>query len=276
LPLFPADKRIDRRRAAKQLARRFLPPILLVIVLLGVFQLSADAGLIRHYVLPAPGQVGRSLVEDFPIMSRQAIHTLRIASLGFLLSAFTGTAFALLMDRFKLLSDTAYPFIVISQTIPTLVITPVVVLIFGYGDAARLFVVILVCFFPITISLLQGLRSVDVDLLRMMHTMGASRAEVMKHVKFPASLPSFFSGVRISSTYCVMAAVLAEWAGGGEGIGIYMLRMKRSFRYSAMFASILWIVALSLIFYSLALLAERFAMPWREVPAGKAERRPIS
>ncbi|NLA95282.1 MAG: ABC transporter permease [Clostridiaceae bacterium] len=262
--------------AGGRFALRVLPPLLLVVILIAALQLLADTGVIRHYVLPAPGEVARSLVQDFAVMGNYALCTLRIALPGFLLSALTGTAFALLMDRFILLSHTAYPFIVISQTIPTLVITPVIVLIFGYGDMASLIVVILVCFFPVTINLLQGLRSVDDDLLQMMHTMGASRAAILRHLKFPASLPSFFAGIRISSTYCVMAAVLAEWAGGGEGIGIYMLRMKRSFRYSAMFASILWIIALSLIFYAVALFAERFSMPWRERPAGQTDRRSLS
>ena len=264
MPLFPPDKRTDKRQKRKLLARRILPPLLLILFVAVGFQLLSDTGLIHHYVLPSPSQVARSLVQDFPVMGDHLVHTLRVASLGFLLSALTGAVSALLMDRFKLLSDTVYPLVVISQTIPTLVITPVIVLIFGYGDWARLFVVILVCFFPVTVSLMQGLRSVDRDLLRMMETMGASRMATLRHVKIPASLPAFFAGIRISSTYCVMAAVLAEWAGGGEGIGIYMLRTKRSFRYDAMFASILWIVVLSLVFYLLAVLLEYFALPWRD------------
>ena len=274
--LFPTENSMKQPGAVRRFSRLVLPPFLLVLGLILIFQLLADAGFIRHYVLPAPGDVARSLVSDFSVMGAFALQTLRIATFGFFLSVLAGILFALLMDRFKLLSNTAYPFIVISQTIPTLVITPVIVLIFGYGSTASLFVVLLVCFFPVTISLLQGLRSVDDDLLRMMHTMGASRTAILRHLKFPASLPSLFAGIRISSTYCVMAAVLAEWAGGGEGIGIYMLRMKRSFRYSAMFASILWIIALSLIFYAVALFAERFSMPWRERPAGQTDRRYLS
>lgn len=274
--LFPTDKPMGRPGAIRRFSRFVLPPLLLVAGLVAIFQFLSASGLIRHYVLPAPGDVARSLVQDFPVMAGYAVRTLRIASLGFFLSLLAGTAFALLMDRFSLLSRTAYPFIVISQTIPTLVITPVIVLIFGYGDTASLFVVLLVCFFPVTISLLQGLGNVDADLLNMMRTMGASRTAIMRHVKLPSSLPSFFAGVRISSTYCVMAAVLAEWAGGGEGIGIYMLRMKRSFRYGAMFASILWIVVLSLTFYAAAVLAERYSMPWQQKSAGLTDRSPAS
>lgn len=270
---FSTDKPKHALIAARRFVKRLWPPLLLAVLLIAAFQLLAGQGLIRHYVLPPPRDVARSLVLDFNEMKDSIVRTLRIAGFGFLLSAVAGAGSALLMDRFKRLADTFYPFVVISQTIPTLVITPVVVLIFGYGDTARLFVVVLVCFFPITISLLQGLRGVDPDLLRLMRTMGASEPAIIRHVKLPASLPSFFAGIRIASTYCIMAAVLAEWAGGGEGIGIYMLRAKRSFRYSAMFASILWIVVLSLLFYGLAILVERLALPWREREAARVSEK---
>ncbi len=262
----PLSKRKNPRasQAAARGLRRFLPPFLLILFLIAILQILSDAGIIRHFVLPAPSQVAVSLVRDFPLLRPHIRHTLWIALGGFGLSTAIGILFALLMDRFTLLSDTFYPLIVISQTIPTLVITPVIVLIFGYGDFARLFVVILVCFFPVTISSLQGLRDVDPDLIRLLRTMGASRTAILRQVKIPASLPSFFAGLRISSTYCVMAAVLAEWAGGGDGLGIYMLRTKRSFRFDAMFASILWIIALSLLFYLSAKLLEDLALPWRK------------
>ncbi|MDD3611181.1 MAG: ABC transporter permease subunit, partial [Eubacteriales bacterium] len=120
------------------------------------------------------------------------------------------------------------------------------------------------CFFPITISLFRGLRSVDRDLLRLMQTMGASNWETMRHVLLPASLPQFFSGLRISATYSVMAAVLAEWSGGGEGLGILMLRSKRSFRFDRMFAAVILIIVLSLVFYGVVLLLEKIAMPWQK------------
>ena len=249
--------------APRKLWQRILPPALLILILLGALQVFSDLGLIRHFVLPAPRQVALSLVRDAGVILPHAGHTLGIALAGFGLSIFLGLAFALLMDRFALLSDTFYPLILISQTIPTLVITPVIVQIFGYSDWARLLVVVLVCFFPVTINSLSGLRSVDPDLLRMMQTMGASKGQIMRQVKLPSSLPSFFAGLRISSTYCIMAAVLAEWAGGGDGLGIYMLRTKRSFRFDAMFASIIWIVVLSLAFYLSVLILEKAAMPWK-------------
>ncbi len=244
------------------MAARILSPLLLIMMLLLAVQWLSDAGIIRRFILPAPSEVAQSLIHDTREMKTHLFHTLRIALVGYFLSTLTGIAFALLMDRFTILYRAFYPLIVITQTIPTLIITPVIVLIFGYGDIPRLFVVILTCFFPITISLYQGLKMIDPDTIRLMQSMGASRREILRHVKIPGSLPSFFSGLRISATYSVMAVVLAEWAGGGDGLGIYMLRTKRSFRFDAMFASIIWIVILSLLFYVSALALEYVCMPW--------------
>lgn len=259
LPHHHDSKPTSRWRA---FVRRVGPPVLVVAVILIVIQILADAEIIRSFILPPPSAVGRSLVRDTPAMAHHLLKTLKIAVWGYVLSTVIGVVFALLMDRFAWMYRAFYPLIVISQTIPTLVITPVIVLIFGYGDVPRLVVVVLVCFFPITISLYQGLKGVDSDLVRMMRAMGATRRDLLRHVKLPAALPSFFAGLRISSTYCVMAVVLAEWAGGNDGIGIYMLRTKRSFRFDAMFASIIWIVLLSLLFYAVSVALEWLGTPW--------------
>jgi ABC-type nitrate/sulfonate/bicarbonate transport system permease component len=136
---------------------------------------------------------------------------------------------------------------------------------FGYGILPRLAVVVLVCFFPVSINLLQGFSAVDQDQIRLMRTLGANRAKILWHVKFPSGLLHLFSGIRIAATYCVMAAVLAEWSGGGTGLGIYMLRTKRSYAFDRMFASIILIVCLSLLLYYFVLVVERLATPWLRV-----------
>ncbi len=241
-----------------------LPPLLFIIVLLLALQFLSDSGILKSFVLPAPSDVFQSLGRDMSLFSPHIIQTMKIALLGFVLSIFAGVLFALLIYRFKIVYRIFYPLVVASQTIPTMVITPVIVLIFGYSDLPRLFVVVLTCFFPITISLFRGLRSVDRDLLRLMQTMGASSWETMRHVLFPASMPQFFSGLRISATYSVMAAVLAEWSGGGDGLGILMLRSKRSFRFDRMFAAVILIIVLSLAFYGIVILLERVTMPWQK------------
>lgn len=243
--------------------KRVLPPIAVVAGILALSQWLSVTGIIRDFVLPAPSSIMESLVRDHALLTPHIFATVRIALLGFLLSIGIGVLLSLWMDEIEMLYRAFYPLIVISQTIPTMVITPVIVLMFGYGLFPRLLVTVLVCFFPICISLLQGLKSVDRDLIRLMRSMGAGKRQILWHVKLPSSLPEFFAGLRISATYAVMAAVLAEWSGGGSGLGVFMMSTKRSYSYDRMFASIFWIVAISLILYFAVVGLEKVSMPWR-------------
>jgi ABC-type nitrate/sulfonate/bicarbonate transport system permease component len=242
--------------------KNILPPLLVLAAFIGLIQVLSVTGVIQEFVLPAPSSVWRALITDTDLLWGHLKETMNVSLLGFFLSIFLGIFVALLMDTFDLIYRALYPLLVISQTIPTMIITPVIVLMFGYGLVPRLVVVVLVCFFPVSINLLQGFTAVDQDQIRLMRTLGANRAKILWHVKFPSSLLHLFSGIRIAATYCVMAAVLAEWSGGGSGLGIYMLRTKRSFAFDRMFAAIILIIALSLLLYYFVLVIERLATPW--------------
>lgn len=249
----------------KDKLKKFLPPLVVLAAILALIQLLSVTGVIREFVLPAPSAVWRALITDTNLLWGHLKETLYVSLLGFFFSIVLGILVALLMDSFNLIYRAIYPLLVVSQTIPTMIITPVIVLMFGYGMVPRLAVVVLVCFFPVSINLLQGFSAVDQDQIRLMRTLGANRAKILWHVKFPSSLLHLFSGIRIAATYCVMAAVLAEWSGGGTGLGIYMLRTKRSYAFDRMFASIILIVCLSLLLYYFVLVVERLATPWLRV-----------
>lgn len=250
------------------------PPALLLVALIGGLQWLTNAGVVKDFVLPAPDQVWAVLTTQFDLLTPHLVETLKVCLAGLFLSLLIGVALALLMDRIRPVRRACYPLVVASQTIPTLVITPVIVLIFGYGMAPKLVVVVLVSFFPICISFFQSLCAVDPDLIRLLRSMGASRNQTAIQVKIPASLPGLFSGLKISATYCVMAAALAEWSGGGDGLGIYMLRTKRSFTYDRMFAAIVVIVVLSLLIYAGVVLLEKICLPW--VRAEQAQTRQVN
>ncbi|HZW97808.1 MAG TPA: ABC transporter permease [Bacillota bacterium] len=249
----------------KDKLKKFLPPLVVLAAILALIQLLSVTGVIREFVLPAPSAVWRALITDTNLLWGHLKETLYVSLLGFFFSIVLGILVALLMDSFNLIYRAIYPLLVVSQTIPTMIITPVIVLMFGYGILPRLAVVVLVCFFPVSINLLQGFSAVDQDQIRLMRTLGANRAKILWHVKFPSGLLHLFSGIRIAATYCVMAAVLAEWSGGGTGLGIYMLRTKRSYAFDRMFASIILIVCLSLLLYYFVLVVERLATPWLRV-----------
>ncbi len=249
----------------KDKLKKFLPPLVVLAAILALIQLLSVTGVIREFVLPAPSAVWRALITDTNLLWGHLKETLYVSLLGFFFSIVLGILVALLMDSFNLIYRAIYPLLVVSQTIPTMIITPVIVLMFGYGILPRLAVVVLVCFFPVSINLLQGFSAVDQDQIRLMRTLGANRSKILWHVKFPSGLLHLFSGIRIAATYCVMAAVLAEWSGGGTGLGIYMLRTKRSYAFDRMFASIILIVCLSLLLYYFVLVVERLATPWLRV-----------
>lgn len=248
------------------------PPTLVVGALLGVLQWLTSTGVIRDFVIPAPSAVVAVLTTNFDMLAPHLIETSRAALIGLAISVVIGVGVALAMDRFGWFYRASYPLVVASQTIPTLVIIPVIVLLFGYGLAPKILVVVLVCFFPICISLFGGLRSVDHDQLRLLRTMGAGPWQTMWHAKLPGSLDGLFSGLKISATYCVMATALAEWSGGGSGLGIYMMRTKRSYAYDRMFASIVLIIVVSLLFYLAVAALQRVAMPWRTAEKAARQR----
>jgi len=241
----------------------FLPALALVVFLVVLTEILVRIGKIKGFILPAPSAVLESLFVNFDEMLPHLWETFWVCAVGFLFSIVVAIVIAMLMDGMKFVKKAIYPILIASQTIPIMVITPIIVLLLGYGLAPRLLVVILVCFFPIAISLYDGLQSVDPDMISLMKSMGASKKDVFKHVKFPASMPSFFSGVRISATYCIMATVIAEWQGSNTGLGIYMIRVKRSYDYDKMFAAIILIVMLSLLFFLVAQFVEKKAIRWK-------------
>ncbi len=245
-------------------AGTILPPVLTVLGLALAVQALSDLGILQGFVLPAPGAVLAALWQGRAELAPHAASTFLLSLLGFLLSLLVALVLAVAMDRLPIFHRAVYPLVVGSQTIPILVLAPVIILLFGFGFLPRLVVVVLVCFFPVCISLSEAFRAFDPDWHRLLRSMGARPLAVLFHGKLPAALPAFFAGTRVSATYCVMAAVLAEWMGADRGLGAYMMRVRRSYAYDRMFAAILLIVVESLLFFALSAWIQRVSLPWKE------------
>lgn len=172
---------------------------------------------------------------------------------------------AVLMDHFDSVYKALYPIIVITQTIPTVAIAPLLVLWLGYEMAPKIVLIILVTFFPITIGLLEGFRSADPDTIRLLRSMGATRTQIFFHIKLPSSMNQFFSSLRISVSYSIVGAVISEWLGGFSGLGVYMTRVKSAFAFDRMFAVIFLISAVSLVLMWLVEILQKKCMPWENV-----------
>lgn len=233
--------------------------------LLLIWEFVVEKAYIPKYILPSPSDVISVLIQILPALQLHIYTTLQEALLGLLLAIIFALMLAVVMDNVPVVQKALYPLVVVSQTIPIIALAPLFVIWFGFGILPKIIVVVLVCFFPILISLLEGLNSVDIEMLNLLKSMGANRIQIFKLVKFPASLVSFFSGLRIAATYSIMGAVIGEWLGGENGLGVYMIRVKHSYALDKVFAIIAIIVLLSLLIFKVIALIQKVLMPWNNI-----------
>ena len=252
-------------------ARRLVAPLVLVGVFLVGWELYARASGVSPFVLPPPSRVLASLWEFRDEAWRHTLATVGETVVGFAFAIVAGTAAAVAMDRVDVVRRAVAPLLVGSQTIPIVAIAPLVVVWFGFGFLPKILVVVLVTFFPITVALLDGFASTPPERTELMRSMGASDDQVFRKLRWPTGLPGLFTGLRISATYAVVAAVIAEYVGATEGLGIWMQLSQRSFRTDLVFAAILLTAVLSIALVAVVTLVERAVIPWASA-SRRAER----
>ena len=220
-------------------------------------------------MLPSPVQVGRAFIQEFNILMMHLSISLIEAFFGLGIGILVAFLLAIMMDRCSGIYSAVYPILIISQTIPVIAIAPLLVLWMGYGMAPKIMVIFLVCFFPITVALLDGFKAADEDAIRLMKSMGASKNEIFRHIKLPYALPSFFAGLKVSVSYAVIGAVVAEWLGGSNGLGVYMTRVRKSYAFDKMFAVIFLVSIVSLLLMRAVGILEKRVMPYQAIKKGK-------
>lgn len=253
--------------------RRNLPSVLAVAALLLFWQLVCTMGLVPAYLLPSPANVLLAFVQEAPLLWEHALITLQEAFLGLALGVSAGFGAAVFMDAFDGWYRAFYPLLILTQTIPSVAIAPLLVLWFGYEMTPKIILIVISTFFPVTIGLLDGFRSTDQDAIDLLRSMGANRLQIFRHIKFPSALPQLFSGLKIAAAYSVVGAVISEWLGGFAGLGVYMTRVKKAFAFDKMFAVIFLISALSLALMALVALVEKTCMPYRNLTQKDGEKR---
>ena len=237
---------------------------IIIAVLLMIWQILSMVNIIPKFMLPSPFEVVKAFVSDFPLLMKHTEVTLVEAFLGLGLGIILGFVVAVIMDRFEYAYKMIYPVLVITQTIPTVAIAPLLVLWMGYGILPKVMLILLTSFFPITIGLLDGFHSVDRDMLNLLKTMGATSFQNFIHLKLPSSLGYFFAGLRISVSYSIIGAVVAEWLGGYDGLGVYMTRVRKSYSFDKMFAVIFLISGISLLLMYFVKKIQRWCMTWEK------------
>ncbi|PKM87402.1 MAG: ABC transporter permease [Firmicutes bacterium HGW-Firmicutes-12] len=242
--------------------RKFMPSLIFFSFLLLLWEYIVKAFQIDKFILPPPSAIFEALINSSLLLLEHSKYTALEAFIGFSLAVFAGMVLAMIISLITAVKKTLYPLVIVSQTVPIMAVAPLLIIWFGYGLLPKVMVVALVCFFPITVSLVEGLEKVDADVIRLLQAMGANKFQVFIKVQLPAALPSLFSGLKISATYSIMAAVIAEWLGASRGLGIYLTRSMHSFQTEQVFAVIIVISGLSLAFVALVEGAGRMLMPW--------------
>lgn len=245
--------------------RRNIPAFIAVAALLILWQGVSMLGLVPAFMLPSPVEVVRAFVRELPLLWENSLITLQEAFIGLVLGVAFGFLVAVLMDAFEVLYRAFYPLLIITQTVPTVAIAPLLVLWFGYEMTPKIILIVISTFFPVTVGLLDGFCSADRDAIGLLRSMGATRVQIFRHIKFPSALPQLFSGLRIAAAYSVVGAVISEWLGGFGGLGVYMTRVKKAFAFDKMFAVIFLISGISLGLMSLVEYAEKKCMPYRHL-----------
>ena len=239
-----------------------IAPIILSIILLSLWEVIVSFGKIEKYILPAPSDVIKVLVSDFKVMLPHIGATLYEGFVGFVIAIGLSIILAIIMDISPIIKKSLYPLLVVSQTIPTIALAPLFIIWFGFGALPKIIVVVIVCFFPIVISIVDGLEGVDRDLINHFKLMGASKLNIFMHLKLPYGMINFFSGMRIAATYSIMGAVIGEWLGGDKGLGVYMTRARSAYALDKMFASIVVIVIISMLVVFIVTQVEKVCTPW--------------
>jgi putative hydroxymethylpyrimidine transport system permease protein len=255
----------------RSLLRRCWPPALIILAGLGLWELIVRLAHVPGYLLPAPSAIAADLAADWPVLGPALLVTIQEVLLGFVIAAAAGVGLAVALHASPVARRAVYPLLIGSQTVPIIVLAPILVILLGYGIAPKLVIVALICFFPIVVNGIDGLRSVDAELIRMMRTLDATRWAILRRVEFPAALPSIFSGLRVAATFAAIGAVFGEWSGSSQGLGYVMLAATPNLLTARIFAAIVLLTAVALVLFGIVSLLERIFVPW--APRGGQERR---
>jgi NitT/TauT family transport system permease protein len=236
--------------------------LLLVAVLLGMWEAYCGVAAVSPILLPAPSRIVEQLWLFRADAIRHSLPTLWETFVGLGISICLSIGAAVVMDRFVAVRRAVGPILVASQTVPVVAIAPLLVLWFGFGLAPKVLMVVLVTFFPVTIALLDGLAAATGEATDLLRSVGATPAEIFRKLRWPAALPSLFTGLRISVTYAVIGAVFGEYVGAHEGLGIWMQLSQNAFRTDLVFGAVLLTALLSVALFAAVILLERLTIPW--------------
>lgn len=246
----------------RQNRRRVIYPALVLAAALILWEVMVRAMGIPSYVLPAPTKVLAALWSDRATLLSHSAVTVLEALGGMGISLACALLLGILMDLSTGVRACVYPILVVTQTVPMIVLSPILILYLGFGVAPKILTVVLMCFFPIVVSFADGMNQIDPAYCNLVLSYGGTRLQTYTQVKIPYAMPSLLSGLKVAATYSISGAVVGEWIASQAGLGYYLLRVKNSYALDKMFACVLFIIALSLMMNGLIWLARRLFLPY--------------
>lgn len=247
---------IGQNKKHSEFGLRIIPAVIMVLFVI-FWQVAVYIFEIQAFILPSPIKVLKALYDERSLLLTHTLVTMGEAFVGFGIAIVLGIIFGLLMGYYKPVRMALYPIFVVTQTIPLIILAPLFAIWFGFGFLPKVIIVVLVCFFPITVTFTQDLIKSDEDMDNILKVMGASKWKSFRLARIPQALPGLFSGLKIAVTYSITGAVISEWVGAKEGLGIYMTRAMTSFKTAVLFADVVIIVVLSLVLYKLVEIVEK-------------------
>jgi ABC-type nitrate/sulfonate/bicarbonate transport system permease component len=245
---------------------RALPPALLLLALIGAWELYVDLGGVDPVLLPAPHEVAKSLYTDRGLLWSNFLVTAQEVLLGVLVAVLAGLALAVAIHFSEAIRRSAYPLVVASQAVPVVMLAPILAYWLGFGILPKLVVVALVSFFSVVVTTLAGLEAVDPDLIKLMRTFDSTRLRTFRHVELPAALPGVFTGAKIAAAVSVIGAVFAEWNGASSGLGYLLLQSIPQLLAARGVAAVVILSLFAIALFGLLTVAERLAVPWAHQP----------
>lgn len=250
------------RRPVRQAISQWTLPVGILASAIVLWELLVKGLKMPGWLLPAPTDIAQAMVGTSGLLLWHSWVTFQEVVLGFIVSFLVGVGLALAIAYSRLVERTVYPIVIASQTVPIVAIAPLLLIWFGYDIGPKVVVVALICFFPIVVNTVDGLRSIDPDMVHMLLTLGARRSHVFFKVQVPNALPYLFSGTRVAVTVSVIGAVIGEWVGASAGLGYFMVRSASQFLTARVFAALVVLAAMGIALFLVASVAERVAIPW--------------
>jgi NitT/TauT family transport system permease protein len=244
---------------------RFLdaaPSLVLGVILIALWEAAIHLLHVEAFVVPAPSAIALSLAQNASLLAQATLVTAQEVLVGFVLSALVGAVLALLIVRFSLLGRALYPIIVLFQTVPKVALAPIFILWFGYDLSPKVVLIVVIAFFPVTLDMLAGLQSVDPGLISLMRSVGAKDNDILFRVRIPNALPHLMAGMKIAITLSVIGAIVGEFAGASAGLGYMIQFASTQLDTPLVFAALIVISVVGVVFYYLIELLERAVTPW--------------